>query len=107
MRHRNDFCGPNIRASLGAILAILAVSCSSGEGGPCQIPSDCESGLMCCKRTTAVRDHGRCAASCPPIEEGDASTDAAASDGAADASQSDASDSATDAGNDASDDDGG
>jgi hypothetical protein len=32
---------------LSAAAAALLLACSSGEGGPCQENSDCESGLVC------------------------------------------------------------
>jgi hypothetical protein len=43
------------------VAACLFGACKRGEGDSCQIDTDCDDGLVCCKATTAAR--GTCAAS--------------------------------------------
>lgn len=51
------------------------MACGSGGGDPCQVKSDCKSGLMCCKTAgSGIATRGVCRASCL---EPDASNDVA------------------------------
>jgi hypothetical protein len=55
---------------LGFLFLILfaAAGCSGGEGDVCQLESDCNDGLMCCKASRAMTERGTCETMCitPP-----------------------------------------
>jgi hypothetical protein len=54
-----------------ALPMLFALSgCEGGDGASCQLDTDCSSGLMCCKGTSALADRGTCAASCGTIDAG-------------------------------------
>ena len=54
-----------------AFPVLLGLSgCPSGDGAVCQLPTDCSSGLMCCKGSSALDDRGTCAATCGAIDAG-------------------------------------
>lgn len=70
--------------ALGFIAAAIIIgSCSGAEGDVCQIDEDCESGLVCCKRSTNVADRGTCQDSCDVIPTEDAGQDASSPDATA------------------------
>lgn len=69
----------------GFVAALWLTSCSQGEGEPCQVTSDCESGLLCCPSEDTPRAVCIAADSCPDDEtdgderapnEGDAAAEA-------------------------------
>ncbi|QQR91531.1 MAG: hypothetical protein IPJ88_07370 [Myxococcales bacterium] len=64
---------------------LVNFACESGSGEPCQVKSDCKSGLLCCKASGAsVSSRGLCQQVC---DLGDAGSDASdASSGDADLS---------------------
>ena len=55
-----------------ALPVLLGFSgCGSTNGAVCQIPTDCSSGLMCCKGgSTLPEERGTCAATCGAIDAG-------------------------------------
>lgn len=53
------------------------IACGSSSGEPCQVPSDCSSGLLCCKTPgSSVTTRGVCRSTCSlPDASMDVSTD--------------------------------
>jgi hypothetical protein len=67
--------------------AIIVAGCAQGEGEVCQLHSDCESELVCCKPSASVTARGVCARSCSGMmgdagSEQDAGRDAGATEDA-------------------------
>lgn len=59
MQSHKLFIIPLIICSLGLI------ACGSSAGEPCQVPSDCSSGLLCCKTPgSSVTTRGVCRSTC-------------------------------------------
>ncbi|WP_236519448.1 hypothetical protein [Sandaracinus amylolyticus] len=97
-------------------LALTASGCGQTQGETCQLDGDCESGLICCKTTSAESVRGTCQTDpeCPDIvatdggteDAGEAETDAGegetdAGDGETDAGEAEADAGGDDAGSDA------
>jgi hypothetical protein len=57
---------------IGTIVSCIALmACGSDAGEPCQVQSDCSSGLLCCKTPgSGVATRGVCRASCPQPDAG-------------------------------------
>ena len=71
-----------VLCALGAGLTSLT-GCAQGVGDACQLNSDCETGLLCCKDSVSISEHGSCqtdvACASARIPDGGPSTDAGAS----------------------------
>jgi hypothetical protein len=69
--------------ALSASALLGLASCEGAAGDVCQLDSDCETGLLCCKGSASLTDRGVCAVSCLGVDAGPRDL------GAADAGSSD------------------
>lgn len=82
----------SLRYVVLAACGLAVAGCAQAEGEVCQLDSDCESGLVCCKPSPSVTVRGLCARTCSGLGDGGSgSVDAGGADaGVADAGVADA-----------------
>jgi len=56
--------------ALAAFALLGLASCEGAAGAVCQLDSDCETGLLCCKGSASLTDRGVCAVSCLAVDAG-------------------------------------
>lgn len=68
----------NLFIKLVVLCSLGLIACGSSTGEPCQVPSDCSSGLLCCKTPgSSVTTRGVCRSTCSlPDASIDATIDA-------------------------------